>query len=193
MGYLLGLKEYLSAEYEKSVFHEAIGSQKPWEVHIHGRGIVRARVLEDLKYDVKLDIEGQKKIVLPKLQIKLMYPAELSGPAGKLIRADEKVKGLGLEPMAMHVDRQFVKNKTLFPLMVEREVVFFTLIGGEVVRGLVAGFTRYDITVHLKGGIPVTILRHGLYDVRDKKGRSCLKSVQDRQKDWEKSSLFVAQ
>ena len=193
MGYLLGLKEYLDAEYEKSVFTEAIGSQKPWELHIHGKGIVRARVLEDLAYDVKLDIEGEGEVELPKLQIKLMYPAELSKAVGKLVKPDKKVKGLGLEPMLMHVDRQFVKNKTLFPLMKGREVVFFTLVGGEVVRGLVAGFTRYDITVSLKGGIPVTILRHGLHDVRDKKGRCFLKSYQDRHRDWEKSEIFVSE
>ena len=89
--------------------------------------------------------------------------------------------------------RYHVKNKTLFPLMKEKKVVFMTLLEGEIVRGIIAGFSRYEITVNLKGGIPVTVLRHSIYDLRDKKGRCFLKSFQDKHKDWEKSGLWTEQ
>ena len=85
-----------------------------------------------------------------------------------------------------------IKNKSLFPLIKERRVIFFTLIEGEIVKGLVTGFTRYEITVSLKGGTPVYILRHSVYDLRDKKGRCFLKSFQETHRDWEKSDLFVS-
>jgi hypothetical protein len=75
--------------------------------------------------------------------------------------------------------------------MKEREVLFFTLLDGKIIRGVVTDFSRYDTTVNLKGGLPVTILRHAIYDVRNKKGRSFLKSFQEKHRDWEKSSLFV--
>ena len=84
------------------------------------------------------------------------------------------------------------KNKTLFPLLKEREVLFFTLLEGEVIKGILGGFTRYDITVHLKGGTPVYLLRHSVYDLRDKKGRCFLKSFQESRRDWEKSEWFVS-
>ena len=63
---------------------------------------------------------------------------------------------------------------------------------GEIVKGIVTDFTRYDITVTLKGGIPVYILRHSVYDLRDKRGRCFLKSFQEKRRDWEKSDLFVS-
>jgi hypothetical protein len=62
---------------------------------------------------------------------------------------------------------------------------------GDIIRGLVDAFTRYDITVHLKGGIPVSLLRHRVYDLRDKKGRCYLKTFQETHRDWKKSGLYV--
>jgi hypothetical protein len=117
---------------------------------------------------------------------------ELADSIQGFIKTDEKVRALGLEPIFSPHKRYFVKNKSLFPLMKEREVVFFTLLEGEMIRGLIAGFTRYDITVHLKGGQPVTILRHSVYDLRNKKGRCFLKRFQEEHRDWEKSPLFVS-
>ena len=76
--------------------------------------------------------------------------------------------------------------------MKEKEVVLFTLLEGDVLRGIIADFSRYDVTVHLKGGLPVTILRHSIYDVRNKRGRCFLKAFQQEHRDWEKSRLYVA-
>jgi hypothetical protein len=194
MGYLLGLQEYLDEHYGYSVFDQALDSEQVWEFHVHGCRILRATVLENLKYDVKMQIEGQQKPeVLPKVQVKCLYPADLADSIRGFIKTEEKVKALGLEPIFSPHKRYFVKNKSLFPLMKEKDVVFFTLLEGEVIRGLISGFTRYDIAVHLKGGKPVTILRHSIYDLRNKKGRCFLKSFQEEHRDWEKSSLFVSE
>jgi hypothetical protein len=99
---------------------------------------------------------------------------------------------MGLEPIISPKKRYHIKNKSIFPLMKERAVLFFTLIEGEIIKGIVAGFSRYEITVNLKGGIPVTILRHGIYDLRNKKGRCFLKSFQETNRDWEKNPLFIS-
>ena len=194
MGYLLGLQEYLNEHYGRSVFDQALDSKKPWEFHVHGCRIIRASVLENLRYDVKLQIEGEKdQEVLPKVQIKCLYSVDLADSIQGFIKTDEKVRALGLEPIFSPHKRYFVKNKSLFPLMKEKEVVFFTLLEGEIIRGIIAGFTRYDITVHLKGGKPVMILRHSIYDLRNKKGRCFLKRFQEEHRDWEKSALFVSE
>ena len=75
--------------------------------------------------------------------------------------------------------------------MLDREVLFFTLLEGETLRGVVQGFNRFEIQVSLKGELPVTILRHSLYEVKNKKGRSFLKPMQDRTKDWKKSRYYI--
>jgi hypothetical protein len=192
MGSLLGYKEYLDVAYRRSVFEQALASQQPWELRLHGQRVIRARVVENSTYELKLAITDQGEEVLPKIQVKLLYPAERSAAVRPLIKVDKKVQALGLSPLVTWKERHFVKNKTLFPLMKEAQVVFFTLLEGEIIRGLIAEFSQYDITVNLKGGVPVVLLRHSIYDLRNKEGRCLLKAFQDEHRDWEKSPLFVS-
>ena len=192
MGYLSGLREYLDEAYHISVFDQALASKQPWEFHIHNHRIIKARIIENLKYDVKVSVDGADDEVLSKTDIKLIYSEDLAESIKPMLKIDKKVRDLILEPIIPPKKRHHIKNKSLFPLMKEKIVLFFTLLEGEIVRGVVAGFSRYEITVNLKGGIPVTILRHSIYDLRDKKGRSYLKSFQEIHRDWEKSPLFVS-
>jgi hypothetical protein len=193
MGDLLGLQDYLKESYEKSIFEQAKDSGQPWEFHIHGGRIIRGKILENPTYDLKMDIEGNGEQVLPKVEVKLVYPVNLSESVGPLIKTDEGVRALGLGPILAPRMRNFVKNKSIYPLMKDKEVVFFTLLEGEIIRGLITGFSRYEITMSLKNGNPVTILRHSIYDLRNKKGRCFLKKFQEEHRDWEKSPLFVAE
>ena len=192
MGELLGLKDYLAQNYDRSVFDEALESGQAYMLHMHGQKNIQVIVSENLVYDIKADIEGKEDII-QKIDIKFLYPARLKESVMPLLKEDKKVKDLGLEPIPRPNKRFFVKNKSLFPLMKEKEVVFFTLLEGEIIRGIITGFTRYDITVNLKGGKPVTILRHSVYDLRNKKGRCFLKHFQEQHRDWEKSPLSVSQ
>ena len=183
MGYLKGLQEYLDEAYEYSIFDREFDSKVLMRIHIHGLRVINARVLENLKYDVKVAIEDQGEEVLPKVQVKFLYRAELSEKVEPVVKWDNKVKALDLSPIVSPHKRYFVKNKTLFPLMEERQVVFFTLLEGEIVKGIITDFSRYEITVHLKGGVPITVLRHSVYDLRNKKGRCFLKSFQESHRD----------
>ena len=192
MGYLSGLQEYLDEAYNISIFDQALASGHLWDLHIHNHRIIKAKIIENLRYDVKVSVNGALDEVMPKTDVKLLYPEDLAGSVTPLVKTDKKVRDLGLEPVISPKKRYHIKNKSLFPLMKERTVLFFTLLEGEIIKGIVAGFSRYEITVNLKGGIPVTILRHGVYDLRNKKGRSFLKSFQETHRDWEKSPLFVS-
>ena len=192
MGFLLGLQEYLNESYNTSVFDLAFESQEPLEFHLHNHRIIKAKVQENLRYDLRLRTEETGEEAFPKTDVKLLYPADQSDSVRPFLKADKKVRDLGLEPIISPRMRHHIKNKSLFPLINERRVLFFTLIEGEIVKGLVTGFTRYEITVNLKGGTPVYILRHSVYDLCDKKGRCFLKSFQETHRDWEKSPLFVS-
>jgi hypothetical protein len=192
MGYLKGLKEYLDEFYDKSIFDQVLASKKPWEFHLHGHRVIRAEVLENLTYDLKVAVEEHGQEEIPKIQVKLLYPADLADSIRPLIKVDENTKSLAMEPILSPHRRYFVKNKSLFPLMKGRQVLFFTLLDGEIIKGIIAGFSRYDITINLKGGIPVTLLRHSIYDLKDKNGRCFLKSFQEKHRDWEKSELYAS-
>ena len=192
MGHLLGLQEYLDEKYNTSVFEKAVTSGKPWLFHLHGRRTITATVLENHKWVMTVEVTGEGKQELQKVQVKYLHPFDLSESIKSLIRIDKAVDALGLEAILAPRKRYFVKNKSLFPLMREKEVLFFTLLEGEVIRGIIADFSRYDITVSLKGGRLVTILRHAIYALRNKEGRSFLRSFQEEHRDWEKSPFYVS-
>lgn len=191
MGFLSGLQEYLKETYGTSVFDQACESNAPWEFHLHGLRIIRAQVHKNLVYDLKIKSNDTQESVLSKTDVKIFYPLEISEKIRPLLTTDPKIKKAALEPIIAPALRHHIKNKSLFPLMKERKVVFFTLLEGEIIKGLITGFSRYEITCSLKGGLPVSILRHAVYDLRDKKGRSFLKSFQKTRRDWEKSTLYV--
>jgi sRNA-binding regulator protein Hfq len=192
---IIGFDDYLEQNYKRSTFAEFLASGACSCFHLHGGEILTARIVENRVYDFdalaeEMDPDASPRSrTIAKLDAKFMYPAEFHEQVEKFLKTDNKVAKLGLPPIAMPSERHHIKNKTLFPLMKERTVIFLTLLEGEVVRGLIGGFSRYEITVNLKGGIPVTILRHAVYDLRDKQGRCYLKSVQQQDKDWLKSSL----
>lgn len=189
---LKGLKEYQDERYALSVFDTASASGDFWVFSLHGKRSLQARVVDNDIYDIKLDLADGGEELVPKVNIKFIYPFEMAEKVQPQIKLDKKVRKLKLEPIVSPHQRYFIKNKSLYPLMMEKEVVFFTLLEGEIVRGLIADYSQYDITVNLKGGIPVTIFRHSVYDLRNKKGRCFLKSVQKKSRDWQKSSLYVS-
>lgn len=189
--YLAGLKEYLVAHDTRSIFADLLASGDMWTFHVHPGRVISARVTQVEDYLVTLQPEGEEPEILSKHDIHFLYAVDQAPGVAKLVKPEKAVQSLGLEPAIAKRDRQFVKNKTLFPLMEERVVLFFTLRDGSVVRGLVTDFSRYDIHVSMKGGVAVTLLRHSLHDIRDKEGRCYLKSVQNRRKDWRNSPLFM--
>jgi hypothetical protein len=191
VGYLLGFREYLDSAYADSVFDRALDGEKLWNLHLHGHRLMVGTVVENSTYDIKVRVNGEKAEPIPKLEVKFLYPAELHDSVAPLLKFDKKIKALQLKPIVCIGERHFVKNKSLYPLMKKREVVFFTLLEGEMIRGVIADFSRFDVTVHMKGGIPLTILRHSVYDLRNKQGRCFLKSLQEKHRDWKRSDLFV--
>ncbi len=190
-GHLAGLSEYLAEHDSRSIFDDALASGTLWNFHAHPGRVISARLTGVETYDVTLTPAEGEAETLRKHDIHFLYPAEQAAAVEKLVKPDKAVQALGLEPTVFHGDRQFVKNKSLFPLMEERTVVFITLRNGSVIRGLITGFSRYDIHVSMKGGVAVTLLRHSLHDIQDKDGRCYLKPEQEKRKDWKKSSVFV--
>ena len=181
----------IDQNYATSAFDEACESKQPWEFHLHGHHIIRAEIFKNLIYDLKIKSHDTEESVLSKTDVKMLNQLDISEKIRPLIKKDPKVLKLSLEPIIAPGLRHHIKNKSLFPLMKERQAVFFTLLEGEIIKGLITGFSRYEIKCSLKGGLPVSILRHAVYDLRDKKGRSFLKSSQEARRDWKKSSLYM--
>ena len=192
MNYLSGFTEYRRENQNKSIFKTAMASDTDWCIHLHGKPPVTGRIVGNDAYEVTIDAGENGQCTMKKIFVKYLYPVEYHEKIPKLIKKiDKKVNKLSLEPTENFRERHFIKNKTLYPLMKEREVLFFTLLEGDIIRGLVQDFSMFDITVGMKGRVPLTFLRHSIYDVKNKAGRCFLKSFQQEAQDWKKSDLYI--
>ena len=177
---LQGLKAYLESRQADSVFEREKGSETAWCLFLHGGREVAGRIQQNEPFEIQfLAREGtQEKI--HKVQVNFLCAEADRQELAKQLKRDEAAAGKKEGPHFLPRFRNHVKNKTLFPLMNRREVLFFTLLNGEVLRGVISGFSRYEINLSLKRGTPLVILRHAVADVRDKKDRSYLKKVVEK-------------
>lgn len=91
-------------------------------------------------------------LTVHKTQIKFLHDPAVADCLQKRLKVDGSVRSRNLEPILRHETRHFVKNKTLYVLLRERTVAKCTLLEGELLRGLVADFSRYELQMQLKGG-----------------------------------------
>ena len=181
------LNKYLEEHYQKSVFDQIEKNRETWVFHLHGNRVISGTVKTNKRYDIIFEFGNGVEKEIPKHNIKFLSLEEDASEVSKGLKADEKVKKEKLDPIVDLEKRHHIKNKTLFPLMQERVLLFFTTLEGDVLSGIVGGFTRYEIQVLGKKGIPVTLLRHAVYDVRDKRKKSYLKKVVEERKKTLKS------
>ncbi|RME54347.1 MAG: hypothetical protein D6795_04320, partial [Deltaproteobacteria bacterium] len=153
----------------RSELDRAFLEKQPIKIGIYGHEILEGLIEEIAPYELVFRDIQDRRHEMQKLRIKFFCDAKIETKTlEKLIKPDEEVRALGLGPIVAPKLRNHIKNKVLFPLMQAREVVFFTTLEGDVIRGIVEGFSRYEIRVRMKGGTPIVLMRHAIYDARDK-------------------------
>jgi len=182
---LAGLDDYLRAHQKDSIFAQEAGRGTSWCLFLHGNERKVGKIQSDQTYEI--DLLTQEGVVekIHKVKVKILCEASREQEVVALLKTDETLKAAPEGPHFGPRYRHHIKNKTLYPLMNRREVLFFTMLEGELLRGIVAGFSRFEISLHMKGGVPAVLLRHAVFDVRDKKGQSYSKeAVEKRGKYW---------
>ena len=191
MAFLAGLNDYLIKKYPNSALDEAVASQEPYCLHLHGGTTMQGSITANTTYDIEVTSPDGNRRKLPKIQIKILYPAEYAQPVQAHITIDEALQAQGLDPIVAVKQRNFIKNKTLFVLMREQEALSFTLLEGEILQGCIQSFSRYEITLSINEQETVVVFRHAIFDVRNKQGCCFLKASQQTLRDWTKSSLYI--
>ena len=176
------LKKYMDEKYDQSIFDELQNSGELWVVYLHGNQTVTGSVKINNKYDVVVTTDAQERLPVTKHNIKFLHSLEHVEEISKKLKVDKKIKKEGLGPILNPRKRNHIKNKTLFPLMEERTVLEFTTLEGEIISGIVGDFSRYEITILVRGGVPIVLLRHSVHDVRDKRNKSYLKETVEEKK-----------
>lgn len=192
---LEGFREYIEAGMTPPVFDELARCKEPAVFYCCDGSVLTGTVVANLTYDVILSLSGMteespvEKTVSKTEILFICRDTDASALSAQLKRC--KTGDIQpVEPLRRAVERHHIKNKTLYPLMRERQVVLITMLNGLVLRGLVSGFNRYEISLSLKGGVPVGVLRHGVLKAQNKDGRSLLKADQETLQDWKKSPFY---
>ena len=97
-----------------------------------------------------------------KLQVKFAFKAEDRKKVRKVVRVDKDVAAKAKEPIVRPQDRYSCSDKRLFAVMDADEEVVITLLEGDVLRGHVTWFGRYEFGLRAKGGLDITVFRHAL-------------------------------
>lgn len=171
------LKNYMDENYERSIFDELQKNGEVWVFHLHGHQTIAGSVKINNKYDLVLKTDTQDRVPLTKHNIKFLYPLEDHEEQKRRIKIDKKVRKEELGPILNPRQRNHIKNKTLFPLMLDKTVLQFTTLEGDIIAGIVGDFSRWEITILGRGGLSVVFLRHAVQDIRDKGDKCYLKSA----------------
>ena len=182
---LEGLQDYLTDHQKDSVFDREDGKDSSWCLFLHGDERKRGRIRSNETYEIELLTQDGETEKIHKVNVKMLCAASKEEEVLGRLKTNEALKETPEGPHFGPRYRHHIKNKSLFPLMNRKEVLFFSTLEGEVLRGVVSGFSRFEIELSMKGGVSVVLLRHAIFDVRDKKGRSYSKeAVEKTGKYW---------
>jgi sRNA-binding regulator protein Hfq len=181
---LRGIREYLEEHQGDSLFEREKGKGTSWCIFLHGDGERIGQIDQNEAFEFQFRGPDGSQEKIHKVKVNFVCRESDRDEVVKQLKRDETVAKKTEGPHFLPRFRHHIKNKSLFPLMNRREVLFFTLMNGEVLRGIVQGFSKYEIYLNLKRGTPVAILRHAVVDVRDKKDRSFLKKAVEKSGEY---------
>lgn len=136
----------------------------PVRLGLHGRKEITGTPTEVGPYTVKLDIDGETR-ELHKLELHYAFDPANWKKAKKGIRRDKSVASQNLEPVRLPQDRYGCSDKRLFNYVDTGVDVSVCLLSGELLKGRVVWFSRYEFTMALRGDVEVGVFRHALQRV----------------------------
>ncbi|MEN0063533.1 MAG: hypothetical protein AAGA48_15390 [Myxococcota bacterium] len=108
-------------------------------------------------------VSGDETTELHKLKVKYAYDPQQWKKVKKGVRSDGKKSAEGaVEPAERPQDRYSCSDRRLFGYLDTEQEVFATLLGGDLLRGRVTWFSRYEFGLQLRSQAEVTVFRHAL-------------------------------
>lgn len=161
------LQQHREANLTRSCLDQATAAGASLTLCLHGGEKHSGPMLGSEAYLVSLtDSRSGERVEVHKLQIKYAYDPDHWKRVRKVLKADKELSKNPLGPVERPQDRYTCSDKRLFRYMDEKTKVDVTLLEGEMLRGLVTWFGRYEFGLEVKEGIEVTVFRHALYKIK---------------------------
>ncbi len=160
--------KYRAQQGWRSVFYEAQEDGQARTFAILGRSNRHLLVQDVHRYELDVvEQKGGEVERLHKLQVKLVYRSEDRKAVRKATGRDKAYKDVQAEPAWRIQDRYHCPDKLLYPWLESKVRVQLTTVEGDRIQGVIAWYSRYEITIEVKGGALLTVLRHALAEVRE--------------------------
>ncbi len=131
-----------------------------------GKQRVRGSVVRVEPYTLVLLVDGEEQ-EHHKLTVKYGYDPADWKKVRKVFRSDKALTKSPKEPEARPQDRYSCSDRRLFGYLDAETEVQVTLLEGEVLRGRVVWFSRYEFALEVKGGATITLFRHALANLTE--------------------------
>ena len=128
-----------------SIFEKECGKETSWCLFLHDGREVVGRITKNAIFEFHFSMEGGESEEIHKVNVNFLCPASFRDEIHKQMKSDAAVAQKAEGPHFSTRYRHHIKNKSLYPLMNRREVLFFTMLKGEVLRGIISAFSRYEI------------------------------------------------
>ncbi|MEQ1501192.1 MAG: hypothetical protein ABMB14_03130, partial [Myxococcota bacterium] len=128
-------------------------------------GTVKGRVVEVEPYQIVFEPDGGAPEPIHKLKLLYSYPPDAWKAVKKAVRLDKKFVPEGIGPAVRPQDRYSCSDRRLFSYLDRAVELNVALLSGEVIRGTLTWFGRYEFGVKLRTDTEITVFRHALRDV----------------------------
>jgi sRNA-binding regulator protein Hfq len=150
----------------RSVLVDLAGTDQVVIIAIHGKKRVTGKVLSTDVYTVQFLEDGHDEPTeLHKLQMKFGHAPDDWKLVRKATRTDKTRSRTPEAPIARPQDRYTCSDKRLFRYVDEATEVKATLLEGEVLKGRIKWFSRFELGLEIKGDASVIVFRHALADL----------------------------
>ena len=130
-----------------------------------GRAL-KGRIVSVEPYQVTVHADGATEPeVLHKLKILYAYAPGDWKSVRKAIKSDKKSDRAPSSPAPRPQDRYTCSDKRMFGYVDRQTEVQVSLLNGEVFRGTVTWFGRYEFGLRLRGDADIVVFRHALRDL----------------------------
>jgi sRNA-binding regulator protein Hfq len=146
----------------RSCLDRAVQEQVRLGLALHGGRNDEGLVSAIDAYTFTFTGRGGEEESIHKLQVKYAFDAENRKKVRRVVKVDKDVAAKAKEPIVRPQDRYSCSDKRLFSVMDANEEVVITLLEGDVLRGHVTWFGRYEFGLQVKGGVNITVFRHAL-------------------------------
>jgi len=132
---------------------------------LHDGRTLKGRVTAVEPYQLQFEIDGGGAETLHKLKLLYTYSPDDWKAVKKGVKSDKKAAASAEAPATRPQDRYSCSDRRLFGYLDRGVELNVTLLDGEVFRGNLLWFGRYEFGFKLRSDAEITVFRHALRDV----------------------------